>query len=68
MTTSTSPRDPIFWLHHAMVDKVWADWQRAHPGAAFNPPNTDEVLRPTPIFTRKVREVLKTTDLGYIYG
>lgn len=19
--------DPIFWLHHAMVDKVWFDWQ-----------------------------------------
>lgn len=25
--------DPIFWLHHAMVDKVWYDWQKAHPSA-----------------------------------
>ena len=68
MATSRSPNDPIFWLHHAMVDKVWADWQRANPGAAFDPPNPTEVLRPTPIFTRKVGEVLNTTDLGYIYG
>lgn len=22
--------DPIFWLHHAMVDKIWFDWQTAH--------------------------------------
>ncbi|MBV1859632.1 MAG: tyrosinase family protein [Nannocystaceae bacterium] len=25
--------DPIFWLHHAMVDKVWFDWQTLHPNA-----------------------------------
>ncbi|CCN80688.1 Putative Tyrosinase (melanin production) [Vibrio nigripulchritudo SFn27] len=23
--------DPIFWLHHCMVDKIWADWQTLHP-------------------------------------
>jgi tyrosinase len=22
--------DPIFWFHHAMVDKVWFDWQTAN--------------------------------------
>jgi len=22
-----SPGDPAFWLHHAMVDRVWAVWQ-----------------------------------------
>lgn len=22
--------DPIFWLHHGMVDKVWYDWQGRH--------------------------------------
>lgn len=68
MATSRSPRDPIFWLHHAMVDKLWADWQRANVGAAFDPPNLGDVLRPTPIFTRRVGEILKTTDLGYVYG
>ncbi|KIJ45896.1 hypothetical protein M422DRAFT_250683 [Sphaerobolus stellatus SS14] len=25
-----SPNDPLFWLHHAMVDRVWYLWQRAH--------------------------------------
>ncbi|ETW81995.1 hypothetical protein HETIRDRAFT_384428 [Heterobasidion irregulare TC 32-1] len=22
-----SPNEPLFWMHHAMVDKVWYDWQ-----------------------------------------
>ncbi len=22
-----SPNDPVFWMHHAFVDKLWADWQ-----------------------------------------
>lgn len=25
--------DPIFWLHHSMVDKVWFDWQTLRPNA-----------------------------------
>ena len=23
-----SPNDPLFWLHHANVDRIWANWQR----------------------------------------
>jgi len=26
-----SPNDPIFMLHHGMVDKIWYDWQRVNP-------------------------------------
>lgn len=25
-----SPNDPLFQLHHGMVDKIWYDWQNAH--------------------------------------
>src|SRR5262249_21453997 len=24
-----SPKDPIFWLHHANIDRIWAQWQQA---------------------------------------
>ncbi|KAF8470986.1 Di-copper centre-containing protein [Russula ochroleuca] len=26
-----APNDPIFFMHHAMVDKVWYDWQSRDP-------------------------------------
>ncbi|KAK7046426.1 tyrosinase [Favolaschia claudopus] len=26
-----SHTDPLFWLHHALVDKIWYDWQNIHP-------------------------------------
>jgi tyrosinase len=35
-----SPLDPIFWLHHCMVDRVWAEWQKTHatpdPGETYS--------------------------------
>ena len=27
-----SPNDPVFWFHHAQVDRVWAKWQENNPG------------------------------------
>ncbi len=32
-TVISAAYDPIFWLHHSMVDKVWFDWQTARPNA-----------------------------------
>ncbi len=32
MSTPLSPRDPVFYLHHAYIDKLWADWERIHQG------------------------------------
>ncbi|TFK66538.1 Di-copper centre-containing protein [Pluteus cervinus] len=29
-----SANEPMFWLHHAMVDKVWYDWQLKSPANA----------------------------------
>lgn len=30
----SSLNDPAFWLHHAMVDRVWWIWQMLHPDQA----------------------------------
>ncbi|HSP79299.1 MAG TPA: tyrosinase family protein, partial [Myxococcaceae bacterium] len=32
----TSPNDPIFFLHHANVDRLWAEWQQRH-GISYLP-------------------------------
>ncbi|MDJ0346192.1 tyrosinase family protein [Streptomyces sp. H10-C2] len=37
MATGVSPNDPVFWLHHCYIDKLWADWQRRNPGSAYVP-------------------------------
>ena len=36
----TSPTDPIFFLHHCQVDRIWAVWQQSHSGPSnYNPLN-----------------------------
>ncbi|GAA0584498.1 tyrosinase MelC2 [Streptomyces crystallinus] len=37
MATGVSPNDPVFWLHHAFIDKLWAQWQERHPSSAYLP-------------------------------
>ncbi len=38
-----SPNDPVFWLVHSYVDKLWADWQMLHhPEPAFAPVQTEK--------------------------
>jgi len=68
MGTSTSPSDPIFWLHHGFIDKLWNDWQLIHAEAAFEPPNGTELMRPPPIVTFLVQQVLDPALLGYQYA
>ncbi|MER8184610.1 tyrosinase family protein [Kitasatospora sp. NPDC094015] len=37
MSTGMSPNDPVFWLHHCFIDKLWAEWQRRHPTQGYLP-------------------------------
>jgi tyrosinase len=65
MATERSPADPLFWLHHANVDRLWARWQEEHPRQ--RPGNSGEQLKPTALFGVKVSETLKLSTLGYRY-
>ncbi|KAF4556805.1 Tyrosinase-like protein 7 [Elsinoe fawcettii] len=33
----SSSFDPIFWLHHVNIDRIWAIWQAIHPGSTIDP-------------------------------
>lgn len=39
-SVTVSPRDPIFWLHHANIDRLWAAWCAAGNGRTM-PVKTD---------------------------
>ena len=58
----TTAFDPIFWAHHANVDRLWAVWQTMHPGR--EPEDLDGVLPP---WSLVVRDSLSVKKLGYEY-
>ena len=37
MMAATSPNDPVFWLHHCNIDRLWAQWQRENPDQSYLP-------------------------------
>lgn len=37
MGLSSSPNDPLFYLNHANVDRMWAAWQRRNPASQYRP-------------------------------
>ncbi|KAJ1659514.1 hypothetical protein IWQ61_001421 [Dispira simplex] len=68
-----SPNEPLFWLHHTFVDKLWNDWQlrndrnlRDYGGSHFDdtPAVASETLGP---WNTRVEQVLDTTSDGFCY-
>ena len=63
----TAPADPIFWMHHANIDRLWWEWQQAHVGANPNLTGTgpdSPVMDPWSYSEVQTRD---TTGLGYEY-
>lgn len=71
MAGSASPTDPLFFLHHAFIDKTWADWQASPNGK--NPPDTSHMLKPANMqtgvpFGVRISSLLNISTLGYSYA
>lgn len=77
---TASPNDPLFFLHHAQVDRVWWLWQQQNPAArnydyagteyANQPANLDVVVAMKDFAPEKVvRDFMITngTELCYRY-
>ncbi|KAK4142681.1 uncharacterized protein C8A04DRAFT_38068 [Dichotomopilus funicola] len=78
-----SPSDPVFWLHHAHVDRVWALWQGQNLEertyqvwgtlTAANDPPSEEATLDTPMDfevlgePRTIKDTSSTIDGEYCY-
>jgi tyrosinase len=73
MADFQSPLDPLFWIHHCNVDRLWEVWL-GRPGRA-NPTKRDWVNRsftfPNPGRPKRkkwrISEIGRTADAGYKY-
>lgn len=62
--TSTSPTDPVFWMHHGEIDRLWEIWRQTHPSPAPPLSGTNRILDP---WSESYDDVLNTNVLGYRY-
>lgn len=58
----TAGFDPIFWPHHSNVDRIYAEWQRSHPGQ-----QPDDLSSPLSGLDYTVRDAMSIQRLGYEY-
>jgi tyrosinase len=61
----SAPCDPVFWMHHCEIDRIWAEWQQANPGQNPSLAGAAGIMDPwaeTEVDTRDI------TALGYNYA
>lgn len=70
---STSPNDPLFWLHHANIDRIWSIWQSRHAGEVYPKAWRDEVLggfidpQGNVVPSVTAGTTIETGPFGYVY-
>lgn len=64
-SVATAAYDPIFFAHHAMIDRLWYLWQLEHGVDNFPEALKSMTLAP---FNTTIEEVLNVQELGYEYA
>ncbi|KAJ2062818.1 hypothetical protein GGH13_006389 [Coemansia sp. S155-1] len=71
--TMYAPVDVLFFMHHAMIDKIWAEWQSRDPLRYRNVDGYDSQRIPVtanslmPFYSEEVGTALATNGPGYCY-
>lgn len=76
MRLATSPNDPIFWLLHSNIDRVWVQWQQKHQTEQYHPtgvggensPMNQNLRDPLWPWTVTPADVWSHNALGYEYA
>ena len=61
---STSPIDPMFWLHHAEIDRLWQAWRDSNPSPEPRLAGSDRIMDP---WGESYDDLLDIEALGYTY-
>lgn len=71
MRLSVSPNDPVFFLHHSNIDRLWAQWQARNSTQGYVPVsngpvghNFNDAMFP---WTTTPAQVINHRSLGYSY-
>jgi tyrosinase len=75
MAGGASPNDPVFFLHHANIDRIWAMWQDNNSNHSYLPATAQldhsgiDLNAVMPLFVPNLCpiDVLDYRALGYIY-
>ena len=57
-----SPGDPLFWLHHAMTDKIWYDWQYQNGGSNLYAYDSATTANLSPQWDRPVSDMFDSKN------
>lgn len=60
-----APCDPLFWMHHCELDRIWAEWQISHPGQDPALVDASAIMDPWEELEPDIRDI---TALGYRYA
>jgi tyrosinase len=73
MPTPASPRDPIFFMHHCNIDRIWANWnalgrKNSKDPLWLNMPFKNNFIHTDgTLYTAIVKDLQDITALGYTY-
>jgi tyrosinase len=62
---SEAPADPLFYMHHANIDRIWSDWQQHHSGSHPALTGDDAIMDPWRVTELRTRDV---TNFHYVYA
>lgn len=78
MGPASSPNDPVFYLNHCNVDRIWARWQADNPTADYVPrPSAsndlfrhrlnDPLFQPPAEISNDEKEIAEMLEVSAIY-
>jgi tyrosinase len=64
---ATAAADPLFWMHHANIDRIWWQWQQSLQGKGKNPQLTgvDAIMDPWRYDEPQTRDI---ATFNYVYA